>query len=184
LVFDRLLKDGYDPSLVSASITDRDPSNVTAAHRLLQKLATTRDRIASGVGAPGISASVEDAFAPTPVQADAANHIVTLVGILEYFPAFTCATTEDLLNTPSAAEGSDAVDLLSKITPLLAETVTLIANSYQLEPGARIIEIFGKNLFYRNRENLIELAGAAGLSLTNLEGSGNVYDVIAFKKEP
>lgn len=182
MVFDRLLKDGYDPSLITASITDRDPANVAAAHRLLNKLPTTRERIATEPGALGIGASVEDALAPTSPQADEEHHIVTLVGILEYFPGYTCATSADLLDGRSSGDGPHAIDLLSKIMPMLAETGTLIANSYRLEPGARILEIFGKNLFYRNRENLVELAGAAGFTATDLAGAGNIYDVIAFEK--
>ena len=44
LVYNRLIRDGYHPDLITAAITDREEANITKANRLLDKLATTRER--------------------------------------------------------------------------------------------------------------------------------------------
>ena len=39
LVYDKLIRDGYDPKSITAVITDRDPANTEKSNRLLGKLA-------------------------------------------------------------------------------------------------------------------------------------------------
>src|SRR5205814_1775177 len=41
LVYNRLIRDGYHPDLVTATITDREEANIAKANRLMDKLATT-----------------------------------------------------------------------------------------------------------------------------------------------
>ena len=56
LVYDRLIRDGYNPALITATITDREEANIANANCLLDKLATTRDRKRSPERGFGISA--------------------------------------------------------------------------------------------------------------------------------
>ena len=44
LVYDRLIQDGYRPELITATITDWEEANIAKSNRLMDKLATTRDR--------------------------------------------------------------------------------------------------------------------------------------------
>ena len=184
LVADRLLREGHDPKLLTATITDRDPANIEKALRLLRKLDSTRPHLTSDIGAPqGIGAHVEDLLHPSPFDGkEAPCDVVTLVGILEYFPGFTCATTEEHLGETPAEESFDAEDLIRKIHEMTADGGILIANSYRVEIGARIIEIFGKRLRYRNRKELHALVGTTGFVPTGHFGSGHVYDVEVFAK--
>ena len=63
LAYDRLIKDAYNPELITAIITDREKSNVEKANRLLDKLMTTKvNKFILGKGY-GISAVTEDIFA-------------------------------------------------------------------------------------------------------------------------
>jgi len=41
LVYDRLIRDGYKPDLITATITDKEEANIDKANRLLDMLATT-----------------------------------------------------------------------------------------------------------------------------------------------
>jgi len=187
LVVDRLLREGHDPTLITASITDREAANVAKALRLLGKLSSTRGHITQfdqiTLSDHGISAHVEDLLHPAPEGGhDEPFHVVTLVGILEYFLGFTCATTEMPLNELEPGEENEAVDLIRKIHGMTAESGVLIANSYRVEIGARILEIFGKRLRYRNRKELRELADTAGFVPTGHFGSGNIYDVEVFER--
>lgn len=183
LVVDRLLREGFDPKLITATITDRESANVAKALRLLGKLSSTRGHLTQTDY--GISAHVEDLLHPAPEDGHGEPyHVITLVGILEYFLGFTCATTELHLNELEPGEQSEAVDLIQKIHDMTAESGVLIANSYRVEIGARILEIFGKRLRYRNRKELQELAATAGFIPTGHFGSGNIYDVEVFQKTP
>jgi hypothetical protein len=98
------------------------------------------------------------------------------------FVGFTCATTELHLNELEPDEQTEAVDLIRKIHGMTAESGVLIANSYRVEMGARILEIFGKRFRYRNRKELRELADTAGFVPTGHFGPGNIYDVEVFER--
>ena len=192
LVYDRLIREGYDPELITATVTDRDALNVAKANRLMSKLASTRDHLRKDHKSRGISARVEDLLLVSPsagledavtVEADGPHHVVTLVGILEYFHGYTCATTEEHLGEESPEEASaHAADLVRRIGEMTADAGTLIANTYRLEIGARILEVFGKRMRYRTRENLHALADAGGFVPRSNAGSGNIYDVEVFEK--
>jgi hypothetical protein len=185
LVFDHLIREGYPPELISATITDRDPANVAKTERLLGKLRSTREHHADTRRSPGISARTRDLLHPVTApgtEPDPAYDIITLMGILEYFRGFTCATTEEHLGLPVTHVGTDAQELLGKIGEMTADSGILIANSYRTEIGARILEIFGKRLYFRKRKDLQDLAATAGFVSTGKVGSGNVYDVEVFQK--
>ena len=62
LAYDKLMRDGYDPDLITVRITDREPANVEKTNRLLHKLATTKGRQPSGEFGSGIYAEAEDIF--------------------------------------------------------------------------------------------------------------------------
>ncbi len=181
LVFDRLLRDGFDAKLITSTITDRDPANVERTQRLLDQLSTTRDNLATGDG-PGICARVEDLMHPATAGANNAHDIITLVGILEYFSGHTCTTAYEKLGEQAPKEDLDAIAIVANINPMLTDSGTLIANSYRAETGARILEIFGKKLFYRDRADLQALVRTANFSPSGIIGSGHVYDVETFTK--
>ncbi|MGI9239756.1 MAG: hypothetical protein ACR2RV_03085, partial [Verrucomicrobiales bacterium] len=114
LVFDRLAREGFDPSLISATITDRCPHNVVKSKRLMSKLATTSVHFNEDGVASGIWAHEEDLLAPPPAGGESFD-IVTLVGILEYFQGFTCGTMEEFQNRPLVGHESEAEELVAKI---------------------------------------------------------------------
>lgn len=187
LVVDRLIREGFPPERITATITDREEANIQKTLRLLRKLSSTRDLLGSdrdrGAPASGLSAHVEDLLHPVPEdEADGRFDIVTLVGILEYFLGFTCATTEEHLGETTPEEAADAVGLIRKVHAMTSAGGVMIANSYRVEIGARILEIFGKRLRYRNRKELRELVAEAGFFPTGHFGSGHIYDVEVFSK--
>lgn len=192
LVYDRLVREGHDPGLITATITDRAAANVTKTRRLLGMLSSTRDNLAGAENRSGISARIEDLLheVPSPVVEGSGSpgaaelpHVVTLVGILEYFHGFTCSTTEEHLGHPTSGEDADAVDLIRRIAAMTAESGVLIANSYRPVTGARILEVVGKRFRYRNRENLDALVKTAGFAPIDASGAGHIYDVVAFEKQ-
>jgi hypothetical protein len=183
VVYDRLIREGHDPRLISATITDRAAANVTKARRLLRTLPTTQNNPAKDGKDFGISAQIEDLFEHRS-SGDEEPHIVTLVGILEYFHGFTFTTTEESLGHSAVSGEEDAEMVLRKIGAMTAESGTLIANSYRTETGARLLEVFGKRFRYRNREHLHALVETAGFVPTGIVGSGHIYDVEAFEKRP
>ncbi len=160
LVFDRLIREGYDPALVTMVITDRSASNITKIERLLAKLTSTRDHLAQKGKPCGISARTEDLLEPESTP-DRPYQVVTLIGILEYFHGHTSTTTEEHLGHPSTELKPCAKELAHAIAATTSEHGTLIANTYRVEVGARILEIFGKKFRYRNREDLHTLCGLA-----------------------
>lgn len=187
VVFDRLIRDGYDPDAIAMVLTDRDEVNVAKTGRLLEKLATTGRHLADPAEHSGITARVMDLLHDIPSQRIRGGHdpydVVTLIGILEYFRGHTCATTEELHGEPIPADEADGVTLIREIAEMTAESGLLIANTYRVEPGARILEVFGKRLRYRNREDLHALAATGGFHPLRTVGSGNVYDVEVFEKK-
>jgi hypothetical protein len=183
LVFDRLIREGYDPAMITMVITDRCATNITKIERLLGKLASTRNHLAQDGKSCGISARTEDLLAPES-NSDDPYQVVTLIGILEYFHGHTSTTTEEHLGHPNTNLESCAKELAHAIAATTSEHGTLIANTYRVEVGARILEIFGKKFRYRDRANLHTLVGLAGFVPTHTAGSGHVYDVEVFEKRP
>ena len=92
-------------------------------------------------------------------------------------------TTEEHLGEESPGEEeAHAQQLIQRINEMTADAGTLIANTYRLEVGARILEVFGKRFRYRNRDNLHELAKSGGFVHRSSAGSGNIYDIEVFEK--
>ena len=167
LVIDRLIRDGYDPALIKATISDRDPSNVTKAERLVEKLPTTRGNL---------SCVTEDLLSPDG-KTDENIDVMTLVGILEYFCGHTCTTTE---GTPG--DETEAPALVAGAIKALRPGGVLIANSYKPERGGRIIEVFGKTLRFRTKNDLHALMASVDLKPQRSAGHGHVYDVELYQK--
>lgn len=186
LVFDRLIRDGHDPESILVVMTDREESNVRKARCLLEKLANTRGNLAGPEEHFGITSRTMDLLHDIPSQmikgGHGLYHIMTLVGILEYFRGFTCATTEEFQGDDLPGDESEATELIRKIGEMTTDSGIMIANSYRPETAARIIEIFGKKLRYRNLTELRKLAASGGFSPLKTTGSGNVYDVETFEK--
>jgi len=185
LVLEQLLREGYDPSLISATITDREESNVRKAQRLLEKLAGTRLHLDSDPGAPGISVHTEDlldesAADPRPGDYD----IITLVGILEYFPGTTYITSEENLGEPAPDGPADATELIRNIGRMAAASGHLITNTYRLGAAAQLLETFGKRFRYRRREEMCRLVAAGGFVPTGKFASANIFDVEVYEKRP
>ena len=181
LVFDRLVREGFDPSLISATISDRCPHNVIKSKRLMNKLATTGVHFDDSGAANGIWAIEEDLLA-SDIGEPGSFDIVTLVGILEYFHGYTCGTMEEFQNRPLVGDSSEAEALIEKIGTTVAGQGALITNTYRTEIGGRILEIFGKHLRYRNRDDLHQLLATADFDPLHSAGTGNVYDVEVYEK--
>jgi hypothetical protein len=181
LVFDRLAREGYDPTLITATVTDRCPHNVIKSKRLMSKLATTSVHFNEAGIATGIWAHEEDLLAPAAANSGSFD-VVTLVGILEYFHGYTCGTMEEFQNRPVVGDESEAVELIERIGASVAGGGALIANTYRAEIAGRILEIFGKHLRYRNRDDLHQLLATADFDPLHNAGSGHVYDVEVFEK--
>ena len=60
----------------------------------------------------------------------------------------------------------------------------LIINTYRNDPSTRILELFGKRFDYRHEENLRALLAAQSFLPVLLVGSGNIYDVKVYIKDP
>ena len=185
LVYDRLIRDGYNADLITATITDREEANITNANRLLDNLATTRDRKRSPESGCGISAETEDVFAENR-RGDAVSiaryDIVTAVGILEYFQGFSYCTTEQRLKLEPPVESARALDLAKRLYEMTTDRGSLIVNTYRNDASTRILELFGRRFDYRNRENLRALLASVNFRPARLAGSGNVYDVEVYEK--
>jgi len=187
LTYDKLLRDGYDPALITVKLTDREEANVEKASRLLHKLATTRDnRRGSGSG-HGISAEVEDIF-PQGGAAGPSDQIqydiVTAIGILEYFQGHSHATTEQKLRLEVPIESVTALGLVTRLTEMTTDHASLIVNTYRDDASTRILELFGRRFDYRHREHLRSLLEAVNFRSVHLAGSGNIYDVEIYEKNP
>lgn len=186
LVFDRLIRDGYDPDSIVVIMTDREESNVKKARLLLSKLSTTRENLADDSEERGITSRTMDLSHEIPSQEVSGGHrryhIVTLLGILEYFRGCTCDTTEEHYSEPLLADESEGEKLIRKISEMVEESGLLITNTYMMEPAARALEVFGKKLRFRNRENMHALVASGGFVPKRLVGSGSVYDVEIYEK--
>ena len=182
LAYERLLRDGHDPKLIRAVISDRDSAHCRKTLQLIAKLPLLRDQIdQSGLGTHGILAQAEDIFQPA-VATEMPFHVVTAVGILEYFTGHTYATSEDRLGEPAPAGKPDAEDVLRVVAGQTAAGGHLILNTHREAAATRILEVFGKRFRYRRLEHLRALAATAGFAPTGTSFSANVYDVEVFEK--
>jgi hypothetical protein len=184
LVCDRLLRDGHDPKRIRAVISDRDPSHSKKTMQLIEKLPRLRELIdVSGDAEFGLFAKAEDIFQPSPDRdQERPYHVVTAVGILEYFPGHTDTTTEERLGEPLPSGQPEASDLLRAVAKEMAPGGHLIVNTHRESAATRILEVFGKRFRYRKPEHLRTLAAASGFNSVGTRFSGNVYDVEVFEK--
>ena len=187
LVYDRLVRDGYKPDLITATITDKEEANIDKANRLLDKLATTKERKCSLGKGYGISANTEDIFAGNGKDGttDTTRYdVVTAIGILEYFQGFSYGTTEQRLKIELPVESATAQDLVMRLTEMTTDRASLIVNTYRDDASTRILEVFGRKFDYRNRDNLRSLLASVNFRSARLVGSGNIYDVEVYEKNP
>jgi len=183
LVCERLLREGHDPKLIRAVISDRDPAHSSKTFQLIAKMPLLRDQIdRSGEATHGIFAKAEDIFQAAAL-AETPFHVVTVVGIMEYFPGHTYATSAERLNEPAPAAKPNGEDILKIVASQTGTGNHLIMNTHREGPATRILEVFGKRFCYRRPENLRALAATAGFLPTGTSFSGNVYDVEVFEKQ-
>lgn len=183
LTYDRLIREGFNPELITALITDREEANIEKATRLLDKLSTTKGNKFTRENGYGISAETEDIFAEHGAEGPAQYDVVTAMGILEYFRGSSYHTTEERLNLPPPVESETAHDLAMRLSNMTANRAKLIINTYKNEASTRILELFGRRFSYRSRENLRSLLASANFRPSRLMGSGNIYDVEVYEKE-
>lgn len=187
LAYDRLIKDGHDPARITVRITDRDKASLAKTTRLLAKLASTRTTVTSSEIEGGISAGIYDLFEGEPRSdptREAKYHVITAVGILDYLQGFTCDTTERSLGLQQLEEPVKAEDLAAKLGYMTSDGGELIVNTYLAHASTRILELFGRRFDYRDEANLTALLATAGFATPRLVGSGNVYEVLVYKKVP
>lgn len=185
LVYDKLIKDGYDPKSITAAITDRDPANSEKSNRLLAKLSSTRNTHNLPGHAYGIFALPEDIFEGPDPMVEALHvpyHIVTAIGILEYFQGGSHGTTEQRLMLHEPDEPVSARDLAARLGEMTAHRGNLIVNTYRDHSSIRILEHFGKRFDFRDRKHLHELFAPLNFRSLHLAGSGHIYDVEVFEK--
>lgn len=187
LAYDRLIKEGHNPARITVRITDRDKASIAKAKRLLAKLASTQTRAGSAETEGGISAGTEDLFEAEPRSGTtevAKYHVITAVGILDYLQGFTCDTTERSLGLPHLEEPMKAGHLAAKLGHMTADAGDLIVNTYRPHASTRILELFGRKFDYRNEENLTALLATADFATPRLVGSGNMYGIFLYEKNP
>lgn len=175
LVLDRLLREGHDAALISATISDREAANVAKAARLLGKLEATRPLLDSG----RVRTLTEDLLAPTD---DRPYDVITVMGILEYFPGHTFTTTEQHLGYPEPEGPPRAEDLVRNVAAMTAPGGSLVTNTFRLIGAVRIMEVFGKKFRYRGREEMHRLLATSGFIPVGQHQSGKVFDVEVFQK--
>ncbi len=176
LVLDRLLREGHDPALINATIADREEANVTKARRLLGKLESTSHLLET----ERVRAHTEDLLVPS---VDTGNDVVTVMGILEYFPGHTFTTTEEHFGQ-SAPEGPPhAEELVRNIAGMTAPGGSLLTNTFRRLGAVRIMEVFGKKFRYRGRPEMQRLLATAGFTPAGRHYRGNVFDVEIFRKQ-
>lgn len=176
LVLDRLLREGYDPALIHATIADREETNITKARRLLGKLSSTRPLLETGK----IRAHTEDLLSPSE---DTGNDVITVMGILEYFPGHTLITTEENLGQPRPDGPPHAEELVRNLAAMTAPGGALLTNTFRQLGAVRIMEVFGKKFRYRGRPEMQRLLATVGFVPAGRHHSGNVFDVEVFRKQ-
>lgn len=181
LAYDKLIRDGYDPKMITAVISDRDSANTEKSNRLLGKLATTRNNLHVPGHGFGISAMAEDVFEePDPLHAP--YDIITAIGILEYFQGVSHGTTEKRLMLHEPEEPLTAHDLAARLSEMTGDRGHLIINTYRDHSCIRILELFGKRFDFRDRRHLRDLLEPLNFRSFHLAGSGHIYDVEVFEK--
>ncbi|MGA1539066.1 MAG: hypothetical protein ACO39C_01430 [Chthoniobacterales bacterium] len=175
LVLDRLLREGYDPALISAVIADREAANVAKAARLLGKLGATRPLLEAG----RVQTVTENLLAPDD---DQPVDVITVMGILEYFPGHTLTTTERHLGQPEPAGPPHAEELVRNVAAMTAAGGSLVTNTFRLVGAVRIMEVFGKKFRYRGRPEMQRLLATSGFTPVGRHHSGHVFDVEVFRK--
>lgn len=187
LAYDRLLRDGYDPSLITAIITDREAANTAKTSHLLAKLAASRGWRLRADSEHGIAARTEDVFADETASGMTGctkYDVVTAVGILEYLQGFTCDTTERRHSLDEPEESATAVHLAERLGAMTTDDASLIVNTYRPHSSTRILELFGKRFDYRNQVDLVALLATANFRPARVVGSGVVYDLKVYEKVP
>jgi hypothetical protein len=185
LAYDKLVRDGYSPNLISATITDREEATIDKANRLLDSLTTTRENRQSGRTGCGIAAEIEDIFWES-LNPDAAkiepHDVVTAIGILEYFQGFSYSTSGQRLKIAAPVESATAHDLAGVLYRMITDRGSLIVNTMRNDPSTRILELFGRRFVYRARKDLQALLASVNFRPERLVGSGNIYDVEVYGK--
>ena len=175
VVLDRLVREGHDPALITATIADREAPNVAKAALLLGKLDSTRPLLESG----RVRAVTEDLLAPAP---GGPYDVITVMGILEYFPGHTLTTTEQNHGHPAPEGPPHAEDLVRNIAAMTASGGALVTNTFRLLTAVRIMEVFGKKFRYRGRPEMQRLLAASGFVPAGRHHSANIFDVEIFRK--
>lgn len=185
VLLERLLEEGHDPRLISATISDREAGNIEKALRLLGKLPATSAHLALHTGsAHGIVLQIEDVLQPTTKTAhDAPFDIVTVVGLLEYFPGHTFVTTEELLGEARPEGPPNASDVVANVGAMTAAGGYVLVNTFRRMSAIRTMEIFGKRFRYRGRKEMGELMSSAGLVPSGECVSANIFDLEVFEKQ-
>lgn len=184
LATERLLEDGYDPQLISVSITDREPANIEKALRLINKLPAVGRHLALHTGSShGIVLHIEDLLhASSKTAHDARFHVVTAIGILEYFPGFTFTTTEEHLGETVPGGGAQARDIVAALSSMTAAGGFLVTNSFRKCSAIRTMEVFGKRFRYRGRKEMEALLATGGFVPAGKVVSGNIFDVEVYSQ--
>ncbi len=175
LVLDRLLREGHDPALITATIADREATNVAKAARLLAKLESTRPLLDAG----RVRVVTEDLL--TAAGGEACD-VITVMGILEYFPGHTLITTEEHHGQPAPQGPPHAEDLVRNIAAMTAPGGALVTNTFRLLAAVRIMEVFGKKFRYRGRAEMQRLLASSGFVPAGRHHSANIFDVEVFRK--
>ena len=184
VLMEKLLGEGHDPRLISVTVSDREASNIEKALRLFGKLPGTAANLALHPGSShGIHLQIEDILQPTTKTAhDAPFDVVTVVGLLEYFPGHTLITTEELLGEPRPEGPPNAMQVVANVAATTAEGGHVIVNTFRQQSAVRTMEVFGKRFRYRGREEMRTLMATAKLAPTGRSVSANIFDVEVFEK--
>jgi hypothetical protein len=71
-----------------------------------------------------------------------------------------------------------------RLSEMTTDRASLIVNTYRNDASTRILEVFGRKFDYRNRDNLRSLLASVNFRSARLVGSGNIYDVEVYEKNP
>jgi hypothetical protein len=184
VLLEKLLGEGHDPRLISATISDREASNIEKSLRLLGKLQSTSAHLALHTGSPhGIVLQIEDIMQPTTKTAqDAPFDLVTVVGLLEYFPGHTFITTEELLGEKRPEGPPNASQVVANIGAMTAPGGNVLVNTFRKISAIRTMEVFGKRFRYRGRKEMRDLMSTGGLVPSGKHVSANIFDLEVFEK--
>lgn len=184
VLLEKLLSEGHDPKLISATISDREAGNIEKALRLLGKLPASSAHLALHAGATyGIQLSIEDVLQPTTKTAhEAPFDVVTVVGLLEYFPGNTFITTEELLGEKPPEGPPNAAQVAANVGAMTADGGHVVVNTFRRRAAIRTLEVFGKRFRYRGRKEMGEVLAAGGFVPAGECVSANIFDVEVYEK--